>query len=304
MGSVAGRYYYTMELPGHVSGLVDSTGVVVNRYLYSAFGKAEVLQEGVPNTLRYMAREWDADAGLYYVRNRWYDPEVGRFISEDPIGIAGGINLYVYVGNDPVNSLDPYGLVGGSCVAVLQAINLHPDVIDRICGTTKVLRTVNVVYRWPFGTPRNDGRSAGFGNANARGGNFPRGRTDGPGLDFREIWDDIRNLAAEVGPCAVEHYGLTGLFARGASWLGAVPIDKRAHGLPVLPGASEYSNALNVYGHRTVGSLKLPGSAGRFARRALGSNSLVTLAGRANLALAAGFLAYDAVSIGICVAEN
>ena len=47
---------------------------------------------------------------MYYYRNRWYDPEIGRFISEDPIGFAGGdINLYGYVGNNPQNFIDPYG---------------------------------------------------------------------------------------------------------------------------------------------------------------------------------------------------
>jgi RHS repeat-associated protein len=48
--------------------------------------------------------------GLYQVRNRWYDPLVGRFASEDPIGLEGGINPYVYAGNDPVDYTDPMGL--------------------------------------------------------------------------------------------------------------------------------------------------------------------------------------------------
>jgi RHS repeat-associated protein len=95
-GTNAGRYYFAMELPGHVTGLLNASGARVNHYGYSAFGKLEHVYESVPNPLRYMAREWDPDAGLYYVRNRWYDPEVGRFISEDPIGLAGGINVYAY----------------------------------------------------------------------------------------------------------------------------------------------------------------------------------------------------------------
>lgn len=57
-----------------------------------------------------MARELDAATGLYYVRNRWYDPVVGRFVSEDPIRLGGGINLYVYAENRPVNGRDPLGL--------------------------------------------------------------------------------------------------------------------------------------------------------------------------------------------------
>jgi RHS repeat-associated protein len=63
--------------------------------------------------LRFAARELDATAGLYYVRARWYDASMGRFISEDPIGLAGGINNYAYAANDPVNLSDPSGL--GPC---------------------------------------------------------------------------------------------------------------------------------------------------------------------------------------------
>ena len=48
--------------------------------------------------------------GLYYVHACWYDPYLGRFVSEDPIGLAGGINLYAYAANDPINLSDPSGL--------------------------------------------------------------------------------------------------------------------------------------------------------------------------------------------------
>ena len=53
---------------------------------------------------------WDPDAKLSDFRARWYDPEIGRFVSEDPIGLAGGINLYRFVGNNPVSGWDPFGL--------------------------------------------------------------------------------------------------------------------------------------------------------------------------------------------------
>ncbi len=56
-------------------------------------------------------REWDPEIGLYYYRARYYDPKIGRFISEDPIDFLGGINFYTYVGNDPSTLADPFGLV-------------------------------------------------------------------------------------------------------------------------------------------------------------------------------------------------
>ena len=64
----------------------------------------------IATSYRYTGREYDADIGLYYYRNRWYDPEIGKFISEDPVGFAGGdINLYSYVGNNPLSLTDPFG---------------------------------------------------------------------------------------------------------------------------------------------------------------------------------------------------
>ena len=58
----------------------------------------------------------DPTSGLYYARNRYYHPGMGRFISQDPMGLAGGLNLYAYAGNDPINFRDPLGLfeVGGT----------------------------------------------------------------------------------------------------------------------------------------------------------------------------------------------
>jgi len=55
-------------------------------------------------------REYDQESALYYMRYRYYDPDLGRFLSEDPIGITGGLNLYAYAGNDPLNHRDPTGL--------------------------------------------------------------------------------------------------------------------------------------------------------------------------------------------------
>jgi RHS repeat-associated protein len=58
----------------------------------------------------YTGREWDPETGLYYYRARYYDPKVGRFISEDPIGFAGGVNFYGYVWGRPTGLVDPFGL--------------------------------------------------------------------------------------------------------------------------------------------------------------------------------------------------
>ena len=108
---------------GSTAALTDSSGAITYSTSYDSFGNAISNQatgsaasgagKAAPNiatTYRYTGREYGVDTGLYYYRNRWYDPEVGKFISEDPIGFAGGdINLYGYVGNNPLSFVDPSG---------------------------------------------------------------------------------------------------------------------------------------------------------------------------------------------------
>jgi RHS repeat-associated protein len=60
----------------------------------------------------FTGREWDPETGLYYYRARYYDPKVGRFISEDPIGFEGSLHFFMYVEDIPTNGRDPYGLRG------------------------------------------------------------------------------------------------------------------------------------------------------------------------------------------------
>jgi RHS repeat-associated protein len=58
----------------------------------------------------FTGREWDPETNLYYYRARYYDPKIGRFISEDPIGFGGGVNFYAYALGNPVSFIDPSGL--------------------------------------------------------------------------------------------------------------------------------------------------------------------------------------------------
>ncbi len=77
---------------------------------YDAFGQPlNLVIPGTGNDLLYTGREYDRSTGLYYYRARYYDLEIGRFISEDPLGFAAGINFYTYVDNNPVNFNDPTG---------------------------------------------------------------------------------------------------------------------------------------------------------------------------------------------------
>jgi RHS repeat-associated protein len=91
--------------------LIDSTGLVVWRAGYDPFGQAVVDPAStVENNLRLPGQYFDEETGLHYNWHRYYDPSTGRYLTPDPIGLAGGINIYSYVLNNPVNFIDPLGL--------------------------------------------------------------------------------------------------------------------------------------------------------------------------------------------------
>ncbi len=102
-----GPLYFQQDQLGSTTALTNSNGGIVAQINYDAFGNSS----GTSLTrYDYTGRERDPDTGLLYYRARWYDPQVGRFISEDPIGLAGGINAFAYVGNGPILGTDPQGL--------------------------------------------------------------------------------------------------------------------------------------------------------------------------------------------------
>lgn len=95
---------------GSVIASLDSAGATQTSYLYEPFGATTQSGAASGNASKYTGRE-DDGTGLYYYRARYYSPTLQRFISEDPIGFAGGdINLYSYVSNNPTNYNDPSGL--------------------------------------------------------------------------------------------------------------------------------------------------------------------------------------------------
>jgi RHS repeat-associated protein len=104
-------WHFTDHL-GSTTDLVDSQGEVQNHVVYDSFGRV-VSQSDPTESSRYLftGREFESLSGLYYYRARFYDPTVGRFLSEDPLGFgAGDVNPYRYVGNDPLANTDPLGL--------------------------------------------------------------------------------------------------------------------------------------------------------------------------------------------------
>ncbi len=110
-----GDEFYQMDALGSALTLTDGSGVSSTTYTQEPFGKT-IKTGASANTFQYTGRENEGTA-LYYYRARYYNPLIQRFISEDPIGFAGGdINVYAYVGNDPLGYTDPSGLLFGGFV--------------------------------------------------------------------------------------------------------------------------------------------------------------------------------------------
>ena len=94
-----------------MTALTGHNGDTEQTVVYGPFGEQIGTSGTSPNVLGYTGRELDSETGLYYYRARYYDPEIGRFLSEDPLGFeAGDVNFYAYVSNNPINFNDPMGL--------------------------------------------------------------------------------------------------------------------------------------------------------------------------------------------------
>jgi RHS repeat-associated protein len=111
------NYYYLKDLANTVLALANSSGSIVESYVYDAYGNVTIRNGSgtvIPvsaygNRFLFQGREYDYTTQLYHFRARWYDPETGRWLSNDPIGISGGLNLYAFCANNPVNFVDPMG---------------------------------------------------------------------------------------------------------------------------------------------------------------------------------------------------
>jgi RHS repeat-associated protein len=144
-GQDAFAYYHHDHLGTPIQAS-DKLGNVVWAASYEAFGMANLITPAatvdkptIANNLRFPGQYEDAETGLHYNWNRYYDPQTGRYVTADPIGVRGGVNLFLYSESSPTKFIDEKGLSSG-CHPVLKALGwcdptkLPKDVCDKICS--------------------------------------------------------------------------------------------------------------------------------------------------------------------------
>jgi RHS repeat-associated protein len=111
-------YYYHYDGLGSVAALSYYSGYLIEKYTYDVYGKPTIKSStgdirttsAYGNPYMFTGREYDPCVGIYYYRARYYHPSIGRFMQTDPIHYADGLNLYIYVKNNPVMFIDSFGL--------------------------------------------------------------------------------------------------------------------------------------------------------------------------------------------------
>ena len=152
--------YYQLDHLGTPIAAHNAKGETVWTAEYEAWGRIrqETVSDGLKANIpfRFQGQYYDEESGLHYNRFRYYDPEIGRFVSQDPIGLMGGINVYIYASN-PIEWVDPFGLASKSSFAVRhgpsapQKINGKFPINSCFAGKTMTMKDVNqnILKKYP-----------------------------------------------------------------------------------------------------------------------------------------------------------
>ena len=120
-------YFYTRDHLGSTREIVDATAQVQTRYAYDAWGRQTKLAGSVDSLFGFAGYALHSPSGLYLTLHRPYDSGTSRWLSRDPLGAAGGMNLYGYVENDPLNEADPFGTCSTLTGEILEKLGHLAD---------------------------------------------------------------------------------------------------------------------------------------------------------------------------------
>ena len=103
-------YYYINDHLGTPMKVIDENNTIAWSAYYKPFGEADITVDTFNNNFRFPGQYYDNESNLHYNYHRYYDFGTGRYIKPDPIGLYGGLNLFIYTINNPINYYDPLGL--------------------------------------------------------------------------------------------------------------------------------------------------------------------------------------------------
>jgi RHS repeat-associated protein len=133
--------FYTRDHVGSIREATGPQGVIRARYDYDPYGRRTELTEDLHADFGFTGHFYHAPSGLHLALYRAYDADAGRWLSRDPIGEDGGLNLYDYVGNNPLTETDPFGLWGRDADDNPGGVNDIPSIVvdyDVNSGITKM----------------------------------------------------------------------------------------------------------------------------------------------------------------------
>lgn len=161
-------FYIVKDQIGSTIALMNSSGSAVQSYTYDAYGTPYIrtTASGSYSPLKtikgisrlFTGREYDSEIGMYYYRARYYDPELGRFISRDPIGMRDDVNLYGYVGENPVRFTDPMGKEKKTLSKKYDITHLIVDIFNLAkdqAHNSMIVFEENTRNSWAFDVKRN-----------------------------------------------------------------------------------------------------------------------------------------------------
>lgn len=147
-GTNAGFYYYTRDHLGSIREVTDAAGNIRARYAYDPFGRRTKVTGDLDADFGFAGMFWGSEADLYLTHFRQYDPDLGRWLSRDPLANAElrtGPNLYAYVRNNPISRIDPHGLIDSGKVGLMSACARSPSacmlMAEAVTGTVTAVAT-------------------------------------------------------------------------------------------------------------------------------------------------------------------